>query len=404
MNFVIINLCEGIVIPYTALILLSDLSFYSDVLLRHSKTCKQKGNRPIGPVTRGRKRKACDGCALARVACDGDSPCEACLFKGIACSYSSVKRSQITGQANHSQETRESCARGHANNSGAESLQGSQRRISVSFLLNCPHDFHRLLAGQQDGGPFGPRSTSGQFTETWPFLFHTFINPSALDATSQDSSLLYGLDNYPSLSRTSEEIFRCLDQAPLSCTRDLDSCRTKTRAFVSEANIMRFVNAFFQYAYSSNPFIHKASFNVNTASRHLVLAILLYGLTYSSAEHASAYSEYYDVVEYLIFEGPEFQQLLKQEKHPVLSTAIIQLIQAAILIIELQGSHAKLEIKRRIRVQRLPALIFVVRLLNLTKFVNSTVLDGNVTTLEEHMHKETLVRLVVSFSRAVVIY
>jgi hypothetical protein len=158
---------------------------------------------------------------------------------------------------------------------------------------------------------------------------------------------------------------------------------------------MRFVDAFFQYAYSSNPFIHKACFNVNTASRYLVLAVLLFGLTYASRENISDYNEYFDVVEFLIFEGPELQQFLRQEEHPVISKEIIQLIQAAILMIELQGSYSNVEIKRRIRFQRLPTLILVVRLLNLTKVVNDIVLDGHITTLEEYLHKETLVRLVM---------
>lgn len=278
--------------------------------------------------------------------------------------------------------------------SGVEARQGSQRRFSISFLLNCPHGFHRLLAEQHEG-LFGPMTPSGQFSEKWPFLFHAFINPSALDATSNSSGLLYGLDDYPGLSKTSEELFRFLDQAPVPCVQDVEFYRTRAHAFVSEANIMRFVNAFFQYAYSSNPFIHKASFNVNSASRYLVLAILLFGLTYAAPESASAYDEWYDVVEYLIFEGSEFQQLLSENKRPVLSTATIHLIQAAILMIELQGSQAKVEVKRRIRVQRLPALIFVVRMLNLTKVVNNTVIDGQIVTLEKWWHRETLVRLVI---------
>jgi hypothetical protein len=160
---------------------------------------------------------------------------------------------------------------------------------------------------------------------------------------------------------------------------------------------MRFVDAFFQYAYSSNPFIHKASFNVNTASRYLVLAMLLFGLTYASPENASAYNEYLNVVEFHIFEGPEFQQILRQKEHPVISKEIIQLIQAAILVLELQGSQHDVEIKRRIRVQRLPILISVVRFLDLTKVVNDIVLDGKIATLEECLHKETLVRLVMPY-------
>lgn len=160
---------------------------------------------------------------------------------------------------------------------------------------------------------------------------------------------------------------------------------------------MRFVDAFFQYAYSSNPFIHKASFNVNTASRYLVLAVLLFGLTYASPENASAYNEYFNVVEFLIFEGPEFQQLLRQKENPVISKEIIQLIQAAILVIELQGSKSDVEIKRRTRVQRLPVLISMARMLNLTKVVNDIVLNGRTASLEEFLHKETLVRLVMPY-------
>jgi hypothetical protein len=99
------------------------------------------------------------------------------------------------------------------------------------------------------------------------------------------------------------------------------------------------------------------------------------------------------VVEYLIFEKSESEQLLRQKEVLVISTAIIQLIQAKILVIELQVSQAKVEIKTRIRVQRLPALIFVIRSLNLTKLVNDIVLDGYLVTLEGYLQKETLVRL-----------
>ncbi|KAF3387475.1 hypothetical protein F1880_001534, partial [Penicillium rolfsii] len=366
-----------------------------DVLLRHEKTCKQNDNRPLGPVKRGRKRKACDTCALGRVACDGDSPCEACLLKGLDCSHSCAQQVQAIGPGTEDQETSKSHPQSLSTNKPcAETRQSSQRRLSISFLLNCPHHFHRLLAEQHEDEVVGPTIPSGQFTETWPFLFHAFIDPSALDTTSLNSGMSYGLQDYPSLSRTSEGLFRCLDQAPPTCARDIGSYRMTARAFVSEANIMRFVDAFFQYAYSSNPFIHKASFNVNTASRYLVLAILCYGLTYASRENTSAYNESFNVVEFLIFEGSEFQQLLRQKEHLVISQEIIQLIQAAILIIELQGSRSDVETKRRIRVQRLPTLIFVIRLLNLTKMVNDIVLNGQIATLEEWLNKETLVRLV----------
>lgn len=221
-------------------------------MLRHSRTCKQKNDRPTGSVKHSRKRKAYNACALGRVACDEDSPCETCLFKGLNWSCSCLKQLQGTGHDTLDPETSELHPRGYANCSGAGIRQRSQQRISVSFLLNCTHNFHQLLSRATRGCFFGPMSHSGQFTETWPFLFHAFINPSPLDATSRDCGLLYGFEDYPSLSKTSEELFRCLNQAPVPYAHDEESYHTRACAFVSEANIMSLVNAFFRYAYNSN--------------------------------------------------------------------------------------------------------------------------------------------------------
>ncbi len=70
----------------------------------------------------------------------------------------------------------------------------------------------------------------------------------------------------------------------------------------------------------------------------------MFGLTYASPENTSSHDERYDVV--LIFEGLEFQQLLRQREHSIPTTAIIQLAQAAILLFELQGSQSTVEVKR----------------------------------------------------------
>jgi hypothetical protein len=64
----------------------------SDSARRHAKQCDQRAGRPIPTdVKRGRGPKACDRCALSKLACDTDEPCETCLSRGWRCSYDRVE-------------------------------------------------------------------------------------------------------------------------------------------------------------------------------------------------------------------------------------------------------------------------------------------------------------------------
>lgn len=282
------------------------------------------------------------------------------------------------------------------------------QRIPISFLLNftdpsiqSPYDTQRLLTtSDRTPGP-AHRTSSGdlvefdQLIETWPSIFRTFVNFDALDPPSRSPDLPYGLDESTDLAELIDGLIRYLEQAPVPQFRKNMLDKVKARAFFSEANIIPFVNAFFENAYKSNPFIHKASFNINTASPHLLLAILLLGSTCISPEDASAAEVYCDAVEYCIFEGPEFRRLLFEEKNPGPSTGNIELIQASIILIELQASRPQLEARRRVRVQRLPAMVSLVRLMNLTRVLNDTAIDNETMDATEYVHKEVLVRFVV---------
>lgn len=347
------------------------------------------------PGKRGRKRKACDACALSRVACDGDSPCESCLLKGLDCIYGRVQHSlsAASDEGPYKPDHRET---------------PNFQRIPISFLLNftdptiqSSHDSQRLLATSDRTAGLANRTSSydlvelDQLIETWPSIFRTFINVDALDAPSRSLDLPYGLNESTNLTELIDGLIRYLEQAPIPHFRKNKLDQVKARAFFSEANIITFVDGFFENAYKSNPFIHKASFNINTASPHLLLAILLLGSTCVSPEDASTAEVYCDAVEYSIFEGPEFRRLLFEEKSPGPSYGNIELIQASILLIELQASRPQLEVKRRIRVQRLPAIVSLVRLLNLTRAVNDTTIDNETMDLTEYVHKEVLVRFVV---------
>ncbi|KAF9885361.1 hypothetical protein FE257_012978 [Aspergillus nanangensis] len=342
----------------------------SDVLLRHSRNCKEKGARTLPRVKRGRKPKACDSCAISRVACDGDSPCDVCLFKSIQCTYGSSQQQQTRGQEGSDTEN----PAGDPTYKPPLAETSNSQRIPISFLLNItdpsiqfPYDIHRVISQHNEGisGPIDQTHSdywtdSDPFMEAWSSIFNTVINISAVDTSPEGSDQVYGLNDPANLPGTVDRLISCLEQAP---------------------------------AYNSNPFIHKASFNVNTASPALLLGIILLGSTYVSPEDASAAVEYHTLAEYIVFEGPEFRQLLYEDKNPGLSAANIQLIQAALLVIGLQGSRSQLEANRRMRVQRVPALVSVARLLNLTRVVNDAIVDVQLLNVERYVHEETLVRI-----------
>lgn len=66
----------------------------------------------------------------------------------------------------------------------------------------------------------------------------------------------------------------------------------KAGLFLMKANIIRFVNAFFNNSNHSSCFIYKDSLNVNTASTQLLLAILLLGATCISPEDDATAKEF----------------------------------------------------------------------------------------------------------------
>jgi hypothetical protein len=165
----------------------------------------------------------------------------------------------------------------------------------------------------------------------------------------------------------------------------------KAKIFFSPTNLHRFVNSFFENSADGDRFIHKASFNVNTASTTLLSTILLLGATCASPSDAAVAEEYATLVEYSVFEDVEFRQLLYHDRNPQQSKENIELVQAAVLILTLQGSRDRVEVKRRIRIQRFPSLVSVARSLNLTQVINNNPLNGR--DLGDYIHKETLVRL-----------
>ncbi|KAF2796691.1 hypothetical protein K505DRAFT_157248 [Melanomma pulvis-pyrius CBS 109.77] len=70
-----------------------------DILRRHYKTCKSRGDHPVpGPQKRGRRKQACDRCATFKMACDRSRPCYACLSNNTACTWNRVQATVVNTQ------------------------------------------------------------------------------------------------------------------------------------------------------------------------------------------------------------------------------------------------------------------------------------------------------------------
>ncbi|KAJ9218160.1 transcriptional regulator family: Fungal Specific TF [Paecilomyces variotii] len=359
----------------------------SDVLRRHSRTCKHKDTRVVlSQPTRGRKRKACDSCAQSRMVCDGELPCETCLARKLDCSY------------NRMQQANTSCT------SSQEESDSRPQRITISFLLNytdpvprSSYDLLQFLTRKNDDAPVPESSVQnyhqGNNTGFWQSIFHDFIDTSALGPPSQETGLTYGCHESENIPVTIDRLLTELKQYQTHLP-GIKPDLIKAEAFFSSSNLLKFVTSFFQHCYTSDRFVHEASFNVNTVSTALLLAVVLLGATCASPADAALAEQYLTVAEYLVFENTGFHQLLYHDENPPQSRKNIELVQAAIIVMYLQSASDQVEFKRRIRIQRFPSLVSVIRSLRLTQAINDTPLSSREFVLQDYVHKETLVRII----------
>ncbi|GAD97637.1 predicted protein [Paecilomyces variotii No. 5] len=218
---------------------------------------------------------------------------------------------------------------------------------------------------------------------------------SALGPPLQDTGLTYGCDEPENLSGTIDRLLTALKQHQAHLAY-IKSDSVNADAFFSSQNLVRFVTSFFQHCYNGDSFVHQASFNVNTVSTAVLLAVILLGAMSASPYDAAIAQEYLTAAEYLVFEDTEFCQLLYSEGNPPRSRSNIELLQAAIIVAYLQYACDQVEIKRRIRTQRFPSLVSVVRSLKLTEAINDT-LRSEEFVLQNFVDKETLVRSFLAY-------
>ncbi|KAJ5769431.1 hypothetical protein N7520_003990 [Penicillium odoratum] len=175
------------------------------------------------------------------------------------------------------------------------------------------------------------------------------------------------------------------------------------RGFFNEETVGEFIDAYFEHTVRPRSrIVLKSLFNLETTSAHLLLTIFLLGANFGPSEGAkSQATRRLDMAEYAVFENPTFLQLVYNQQPRTsdsLNQTEIESIQAAVLIILIQLASPKADARRRVRIQRYPALVSVARATSLTQ-VRNRWHDPTVPLNHANFLKnETCIRLMASIT------
>ncbi|RAL16181.1 uncharacterized protein BO97DRAFT_440714 [Aspergillus homomorphus CBS 101889] len=373
-----------------------------DVLRRHFQTCKQKGDYQV-PLRRkpGRKRKACNACAECRSFCDGDFPCEACLQRGIDCSSTRIRGDDSKSNLPRQPLTLQSPET--LDNARKAGTVGRSVKLSIPFLLHYTnvesesrYESLRLLsqcnlADTKDGCCAVDHQSHNLnlATESWESLFRSFINTATLDMSSSAQAALADRFDYTELQNVATKLLTLL----AGCKHSTPEERVdpdKAKQFFTPTNIAEFIEAFFNSPFHSH-FLSPASFRLNQASGLLVLPMVLLGAVYTSHSRATELEIYSSNAEHLIFDGPEFQTLMDKRNDSLDDHRTLEMLQAAMLVLNLQAYKEDPDSIRQTRLHRLPRLFTAIRTIDLNQITNDCV--PNTSNWEAYCLREGLVRI-----------
>ncbi|KAJ5549382.1 hypothetical protein N7513_006616 [Penicillium frequentans] len=351
--------------------------------------------------------------------CDANYPCSTCESLSVVCTYQrlegrtdeplgAISNTRVSTRSQHRQATAISDQRRHG-------------QSSVPFLLNYsapgnqsnPGDVNHALSLLSTTESNDPELDSALpsleveadrsdlfFEDSWALFFGSVTN----DRQCRNSPLPEGLDDPEQRQLAADKMIDCLSNVYTSHSHvfgglNLDPERT----FFNERNVRNFINAYFDNTVRPRSrIVLKSSFNLETTSAPLLLSIFLLGASCGLSDHAmSQATTYVDMAEQVVFEDSNFLQLVYNHQSrdgESLNKTEIESIQAAILIILNQLASPKPEARRRVRIQRYPALVSIARATSMTQIKNQWH-DSNIPLRQaKFIRNETCIRLMASIT------
>lgn len=372
------------------------LTFYlcSDTLRRHYQTCLKRGSQST-PDERERRlpRRACDYCALTKIACDNESPCESCLIRGQDCSYQRVGASpkSIVPVSSRPllvdvQPSDQSLSNPDA--ADEQSSHPTHGNIAIQFLLNYTDPASEtILDFRNNLESSGWMGAAGDLSDE----VHVISLPKDVELPwLSEDDLLYASDFYlpirmldmPEQSGrrlwSEDQIDEILGDRRLALSNKLRSCdKAPQEDSVSEEmissllaveNMRVSLESFICRMHPYNAQIHMPTFRLQETALDLLLVMVVAGSIYSYPRdtHYTAL-QCLDLVENIIFDGTAFDVLRQPATagDPV-DSALIDTLNAAIVIVYLQLGMKDDSKRWRVRNQRFPDMVSAAR--NLTLF------------------------------------
>ncbi len=319
-------------------------------------------------LTRGRRPKACKACHRSKSACDKRQPCDRCQSRQIECSYRQPSPIEATTSAPQcdmrfllrlTNPAASTMLESFENDDKDPDIDGAAAVATIGWgqavaqeddillwSLSSVLDLHELgLASSHDFGIAGPPASMAELAPIFaPSAFETLegkIQSSIVRLSSLHGQLLAHNPSYHT---------------------ELDEHHIKLA--LSARTVIMFSVVYFQQSHRYISLVHRPSFGSHDTSAALLLAVAFAGSTRSpTSENVMCVRSLARLLEELVFRQLEY--LMTNVQSDDRSRELLETLEAAILMYQIQFMSSTAVTLQRTRAARLPALVSAVRKLGL---------------------------------------
>lgn len=380
------------------------MSTSSDVLRKHCTKCPERHEDEHLPrLARGRKPKACRHCARSKVTCDMREPCGRCCARRLTCSYARTPSDSPT--ASHDSISPDLSQReSDSSRTGAMFLLSLTNPAAAtmleSFTDDDPSELPGLAATVDAGEVLGQEDIFLKHFEDFMMEMGQaemddadVLFPSG-DLFTDLASPIFRPEALAILQTKTETVVNDLHQLHQSLAA-YDACyrgsfdRPTAKEVLGPESIIRFAATYFHLSHHHIPIVHRPSFGLPETSTALLLAVALAGALRSpprdDALSVRALARLFE--EYTFLRLADIMSTHEASVGSLNDNDLLGTVQAAILVNNVQFMNNDVATRRRIRTQRLPALVATVRRLGLFAMRHSPDTDW-----AQHVQEQSCIR------------
>lgn len=359
----------------------------SDVWRKHCSRCPQRNGGEAPPrLTRGRRPGACEHCFQSKVACDRAEPCGRCHSRQLTCSYRRDRQALRPASGGRK--------RGEIRwQSGTMFLLSLTDPASTNMLESFT-DEEPSDIGSENASTVAVEDVSVPEDDIFLQSLCDFVfdpMPVVSDSAGhRPVAPIFRAEAYQALQPIAEQAFQDLQDLHFSLiSNDISYSELFPDANVKQAlspdGIIAFATTYFKLTHHHIPIIHRLSFGTADTAPALLLAVALSGALRSPPrDDALCVRTLARLFEEFIFLRLETTMATYgPSATPLDSKWLLETLQAAILVHNVQFMVNDVVTRRRLRTRRLPILVSTVRRLGPFSTRRSPDADGIQSLYEE---------------------